>query len=315
MIKDRSCTLFSKDVKEDPCGSAPSWDKIIFLEIERPWKSEITESKKFPEELKSIADTVPGNIRFQGIVPDDEYSQGDGCRVIFFNLDENRLNGYNKFEFLVPRDKLIYLIEGLINDKNLLQDFTEYQVQNSIERDIFVCVHGSRDTCCASFGSPVYQYLRNQLIPKFGSLRVWQSSHIGGHKFAPNIIDFPSGRNWVRLTEQEAEVVVNSKGSTDFLTNCYRGNLAYKNQFEQIVERELFSLYGWEWINKSVNFSSLENVNDKTFKLGAVVNSDTDTKDFNFTITETHNIDSIDCKTGQIKESVPQYSIVESSNN
>ena len=153
------------------------------------------------------------------------------------------------------------------------------------------------------------------MIPKFGSLRVWQSSHIGGHKFAPNIIDFPSGRNWVRLTEQEAEVVVNSKGSTDFLTNCYRGNLAYKNRFEQIVERELFSLYGWEWINKSVNFSSLENVNDKTFKLGAVVNSDTDTKDFNFTITETHNIDSIDCKTGQIKESVPQYSIVESSNN
>ncbi|GIT15652.1 MAG: hypothetical protein CM1200mP37_2330 [Chloroflexota bacterium] len=61
-----------------------------------------------------------------------------------------------------------------------------------------------------------------------------------------------------------------------------------------------------ERTNKSVSFSNIENINDKTFKLGAVVNSDTDTKDFNFSITETHNIDSIDCKTGQIKESVPQ---------
>ena len=312
VISNKSCNLFSKDVKEDPCGSAPSWEKIIFLEIKRPWKAEIAESKNFPEELRSIVDTAPGSIRFQGIAPDDEYSQGAGCRVIFFNLDEDRLSGYNKIEFLVPREKLIYLIEALINDKILLQDFSKYRVQNSIERDIFVCVHGSRDTCCALFGSPVYQYLRNELIPKFGSLRIWQSSHMGGHKFSPNMIDLPSGRNWVRLTEKEAEVVVSTKGSTDFLTNCYRGNLAFKNQFEQIVERELFSLYGWEWVNKSVNFSSLENVNNKTFKLGAVVNSDTDTKDFSFTITETHNIDSIDCKTGQVKESVPQYSIVES---
>ena len=260
VISDKSCNLFSKEIKEDPCGSAPSWDKIIFLEIKRPWKSEIAESKNFPEELRSIVDTVPDSIRFQGIVPDDEYSQGDGCRVLFFDLDKNKLSGYNKFEFLVPREKLIYLTEALINDKILLQDFSKYRVQNSIERDIFVCVHGSRDTCCASFGSPVYQYLRNELISKSGSLRVWQSSHRGGHKFSPNMIDLPSGRNWVRLTEEEAEIVVNSKGSTDFLTNCYRGNLAFKNQFEQIVERELFSLYGWDWVNKSVNFLLLTSI-------------------------------------------------------
>ena len=39
----------------------------------------------------------------------------------------------------------------------------------------FVCTNGQRDLCCARFGLPLY----NQLRERFGE-RVWQVSHLGG---------------------------------------------------------------------------------------------------------------------------------------
>ena len=52
----------------------------------------------------------------------------------------------------------------------------------------FVCTNGQRDLCCARFGLPLYNLLRE----RFGE-RVWQVSHLGGHRFAPNVLVLPQG--------------------------------------------------------------------------------------------------------------------------
>ena len=61
----------------------------------------------------------------------------------------------------------------------------------------FVCTNGQRDRCCARFGLPAYHRLR-ELVGE----RAWQVTHLGGHRFAPNVLVLPQGRLYGRLHSQ-----------------------------------------------------------------------------------------------------------------
>src|ERR1044072_216156 len=49
-----------------------------------------------------------------------------------------------------------------------------------------VCTHGRRDKCCAKFGVPLYNALREHAGDS-----VWQSSHVGGDPLAGKPVWFP----------------------------------------------------------------------------------------------------------------------------
>ncbi len=56
-------------------------------------------------------------------------------------------------------------------------------------RDVFaVCAHGERDPCCARLGRPLHRAL---LAARPDA--TWQTSHLGGHRFAPTLLHLPSG--------------------------------------------------------------------------------------------------------------------------
>jgi hypothetical protein len=62
-----------------------------------------------------------------------------------------------------------------------------------------VCTNGSRDPCCAERGRPIAR----ALAPVFGD-RVWECSHIGGDRFAGNVVCFPQGVYFGRVAPEEA---------------------------------------------------------------------------------------------------------------
>jgi len=51
-----------------------------------------------------------------------------------------------------------------------------------------VCTNSRRDLCCALAGRPVAE----RLAERFPG-RVWESSHVGGHRFAPTVVSLPLG--------------------------------------------------------------------------------------------------------------------------
>ncbi|HLT40264.1 MAG TPA: sucrase ferredoxin [Enhygromyxa sp.] len=57
-----------------------------------------------------------------------------------------------------------------------------------------VCTHGTRDRCCAKWGMPVFEALRQRVGD-----RVWQTSHLSGHRFAPTFLALPGGLLWGRF--------------------------------------------------------------------------------------------------------------------
>ena len=76
---------------------------------------------------------------------------------------------------------------------------------------------------------------------------MWRTSHIGGHRFAPTLIDFPEGRYWGHLEPDALEKLVLRKGFVSELGRFYRGWAGLSGKFEQIAEREIFVREGWEW--------------------------------------------------------------------
>jgi sucrase/ferredoxin-like protein len=57
-----------------------------------------------------------------------------------------------------------------------------------------ICTHGRRDPCCAERGRPLASALSNA-FPE----QTWESTHIGGDRFAANMIAFPHGYYFGRL--------------------------------------------------------------------------------------------------------------------
>lgn len=83
-----------------------------------------------------------------------------------------------------------------------------------------VCAHGKHDPCCALRGRPVASRL-SQLRPG----RVWECSHLGGDRFAANVLVVPSGVLYGRVGVDAAASVVDAAESGAIITGLLRGRI------------------------------------------------------------------------------------------
>jgi hypothetical protein len=68
-----------------------------------------------------------------------------------------------------------------------------------------VCTNGRRDACCARAGTAVARALE----PRLGD-RLWETTHVGGHRFAANLVALPHGLVFGRLDGETATTVVDA---------------------------------------------------------------------------------------------------------
>ena len=59
---------------------------------------------------------------------------------------------------------------------------------------LLVCTHGRRDRCCAVDGRALAR-----AVAATGESDVWESTHLGGHRFAPTALVLPTGYLYGRL--------------------------------------------------------------------------------------------------------------------
>lgn len=84
---------------------------------------------------------------------------------------------------------------------------------------ILVCTHKVRDACCGRRGVPVYNALRRH-VPR-GLL--WRSSHLGGHRFAANVLALPHGILLGRVEPAAAAAVATALAEGRIPLGLYRG--------------------------------------------------------------------------------------------
>ena len=87
---------------------------------------------------------------------------------------------------------------------------------------ILVCTHGVHDTCCAIRGRPVAAALAEHWPDQ-----VWECSHVGGDRFAPNVLLVPDGFYYGNLDPDAAVEVVRRHLGGEVDATWLRGMAAY----------------------------------------------------------------------------------------
>jgi len=88
---------------------------------------------------------------------------------------------------------------------------------------LLVCTHGKHDPCCVRYGRPLYEALRDELEPDW----VWQVSHIGGDRFAGNLVCLPEGLYYGRVDRETAGSVLDEHLARRIQMASYRGRSIY----------------------------------------------------------------------------------------
>ena len=92
-----------------------------------------------------------------------------------------------------------------------------------VEGPLFlVCTHGRRDVCCAERGRPLAQAIA-AAFPE----PTWESSHVGGDRFAGNVVAFPHGLYLGRVLPDDAARVARAYAGGRVPLEHLRGRSCY----------------------------------------------------------------------------------------
>jgi hypothetical protein len=83
-----------------------------------------------------------------------------------------------------------------------------------------VCVHGRHDACCALRGRPVAQALE-RVRPG----RVWETTHLGGDRFAANLLVLPMGQLYGRVPPAVASEIADRSDAGEVVPEFMRGHI------------------------------------------------------------------------------------------
>jgi hypothetical protein len=116
-----------------------------------------------------------------------------------------------------------------------LRDLDLAQAGEPLDHPLFlVCTHGKHDPCCARRGRPLFEALAEQVEEE----GVWQTTHIGGDRFAGNLLCLSSGVYYGRVEREDVGRVLDTHLGGTIELEHYRGRSCYSFA-AQAVERDI----------------------------------------------------------------------------
>jgi len=106
------------------------------------------------------------------------------------------------------------------------------------EQLFLVCTNGRHDQCCANLGRPLVRALRESRW----ATQVWECSHIGGDRFAPNLVVLPDSLYFGRVDPASASSVLTALDDGRIDVGHFRGRTCYslaEQAVEYFVRRDL----------------------------------------------------------------------------
>lgn len=211
------CAVDSLTAGEPMYGTAAEADAWILIEYRGRWSGDAYKDSSIPksvkEKLKKISKSVKG-ARLQVISRNGRDGEGISLFVACSSDTDAKLYEIN----LRSYDDLLSL------DIDSVLDGDEYERKEPL---VIVCTNGERDTCCGKFGKPVY--LEAAAGPH--GRNVWQTNHIGGHRFAATFVCLPHGICYGRVREgKSVDEVVDKYLNGEIALRSLRGRSSYSNE-------------------------------------------------------------------------------------
>ena len=107
-----------------------------------------------------------------------------------------------------------------IHEHEELRELDPFEAAQPVDEPLFlVCTHGKHDLCCARYGRPLWEAVSEQLDES----SAWQCTHIGGDRFAGNLVALPYGVYYGRVDRDDAADVLDHHLSGNVSLEHYRG--------------------------------------------------------------------------------------------
>ncbi len=197
-------------------GSAVHVDIWLLLEYPRPWQPKALIDNDLPNLVVERLAALPTALANQGI----------NLRIQFIKQASSAEREQPRGYVADSREGSVRLTEGTFANYADFADISAAEILSgslpkarvSSEEMLLVCTNGQRDLCCARFGLPLYE----SLAFTYGQ-RAWQTTHVGGHRYAPNLVCLPSGIVYGQLDVDAGASVVSRHDSGEVVLENLRG--------------------------------------------------------------------------------------------
>lgn len=214
---DFFCSTLSLEGHEPLYGSAPDKRVWFLLEYNPPWGAQAFPESAIPDPVKAHLSAGLNAIPDSNILLLRQPGRArDGIAFFIVIADEQAPHLY-EFTLNAYADLLNIDLAAVVNGDMI------YGANLSAEPLYLVCTNARRDRCCATYGLGIY----NALLPVVGS-RVWQCSHIGGHRFAPTGLFFPHGICYGRMNPNSIPALVEMYRGGHLSLEYLRGRVCYR---------------------------------------------------------------------------------------
>ena len=257
------CSVLSRNSAEPLAGSAPFARHFVFITWPKKyWQYEALEAKGgFPQGLKKWM---------------KEQSEVNG--KISIRLVSRAGLSQDKVEIYIYPEKYCYsnvlpsqipaVLESYFRD-GITTAFSPAPIEGE---QIFICTHGRHDKCCAKFGQELADKMRYHVSRQKTAVEVWDSSHLGGHRFAATMIDFPTGRAYGHLSADELPNYLASRKAAQVYGRAYRGSV-FLSGLEQVAEAHVQHFcFSQEW-RCQPQIRKVEKIIDSKFRCLAVLHA------------------------------------------
>ena len=211
------CAVDSLTAGEPMYGTAAEADAWVLIEYRGRWSGDAYKDSGIPksakEKLKKISKSVKG-ARLQVVSRNGRDGEGISLFIARSSDTDAKLYEIN----LRSYDDLLSL------DIDSVLEGDDYERKEPL---VIVCTNGERDVCCGKFGKPVY--LEAAAGPH--GRNVWQTNHIGGHRFAATFVCLPHGICYGRVREgKSVDEVVDKYLNGEIDLRSLRGRSSYSNE-------------------------------------------------------------------------------------
>ena len=188
------CSAASLRRGDPQAGTAPVASRWLLIEHQGPWA-------KKPTETEPLFGAVGAEV--------DARAASFGGKVLLVRRPGRRAPGAEEHHwFAVDTVRRTWVRGTWRTATDLLEAARALGAALSASHEdaepmVLVCTPGIRDACCAVRGRPIV----NTLARAFPD-QVWETTHLGGHRFAGTLLTLPDGACFGRLDPASAAEVV-----------------------------------------------------------------------------------------------------------
>lgn len=200
------CSEISRENDEPLGGTASRIDHWLLVEYRGLWSHDALAGSGLSDQVKKrLRELVAARPRTRLLLirrPDRRHHDGVAVYVADSREQHERLARID------------------VTDHEDLREIDPFESAEPLDHPLFLaCTHGKHDSCCARYGRPLWDAVSEQL----DEASAWQCTHVGGDRFAGNLVALPHGVYYGRVDREDVADLLEHHLSGELSLEHYRG--------------------------------------------------------------------------------------------